>query len=179
MALESAEHCRVPAFAKGISDGRWWTWKKLVLLDEGLLRQTCQFQLDECKGLLCLVKCSRTAGFLSIFALLTEFSMAAWDAQVDSALSFSPLWPACWLQCPDHSRHSSSEAVRRGGGPSSILHSEMNISRKFVCPTFTERAILSSPSSLFFFYMFVVTTFFRLFFQAYLSSRVRNKMMQL
>ena len=45
------------------------------------------------------------------FAFLTEFSIAAWDAKVE--------WPgillfclACWIQCTDCSRRSSSETVQ-------------------------------------------------------------------
>ena len=45
-------------------------------------------------------------------AVRTDFSIAAWDATVEVAKVCSPLWPACWIQCPDRSHRSSSEAVQ-------------------------------------------------------------------
>ena len=39
-------------------------------------------------------------------------SLSAWDATSDRARVYSPLWPACWLDCPDRSRRSPSHAVQ-------------------------------------------------------------------
>ena len=44
------------------------------------------------------------------FAVRTDFSITAWDATVEMARVHSPIWPACWVQCPDRSRRSSLEA---------------------------------------------------------------------
>ena len=32
-----------------------------------------------------------------LFTLHTLFSFGAWDAQVEDARVFPPLWPTCWL----------------------------------------------------------------------------------
>ena len=46
------------------------------------------------------------------FAVYAEFALSASDAIVDRARTHSPLWPACWLQCPDRSRSSQSQEVQ-------------------------------------------------------------------
>ena len=42
------------------------------------------------------------------FSIRTEFSLTAWDAKVEMARVYSPMCPACWIQCTDRSRRSSS-----------------------------------------------------------------------
>ena len=49
---------------------------------------------------------------LLLILLFVQNSLSAWDATVDRARTLSPLWPACWLQCPDCSRTSASQEVR-------------------------------------------------------------------
>ena len=39
-------------------------------------------------------------------------SLSAWDATVEVARVYLPLWPACWVECPDRSRRSPSLAVQ-------------------------------------------------------------------
>ena len=87
---------------------------------------TCQFQFDEGKGpcsdfaLVCpsalaaSTSCSVLPDrwFPPHFALFTELSLAAWDANVELTQVGSPLRPACWIHCTDCSRHSSTEAVQ-------------------------------------------------------------------
>ena len=46
------------------------------------------------------------------FAVRTDFSITAWYATVEMARVYSPIWPACWVQCPDRSRRSSLEACK-------------------------------------------------------------------
>ena len=90
------------------------------------LTLTCQFQLDEGKGtrrdfaLACLIAMAATTAcsvlpdrwFPPHFAVRTAFSITAWDATVEMARVFSPIWPACWVQCPDRSTRSSSDTLR-------------------------------------------------------------------
>ena len=87
---------------------------------------TCQFQLDEDKGsrrdflLACPIALAAASAcyvlpdrwFTPHFAVYAEFSLSAWDATVDRARTYFPLWPACWLQRPDRSRSSASQEVR-------------------------------------------------------------------
>ena len=87
---------------------------------------TCQFQLDEDKGsrwdflFACLIALAAATAcsvlpdrwFTPHFAVYAEFALSAWDAIVDMARTHSPLWPACWLQCPDRSRSSKSQEVQ-------------------------------------------------------------------
>ena len=47
-----------------------------------------------------------------IFAVRTDFSISTWGATVEMARVYSPIWPACWVQRPDRSRRSSSQAVQ-------------------------------------------------------------------
>ena len=87
---------------------------------------TCQFQLDEDKGsrrdfiLACPIAlaaasmCSVLSDrwFTPHFAVCAEFTLSSWEALVERARIHSPLWPACWLNCPDRSRSSSNSVVR-------------------------------------------------------------------
>ena len=50
--------------------------------------------------------------FTPHFSVCAEFSLSAWDATVDRARTHSSLWPACWLQCPNRSRSSTSREVQ-------------------------------------------------------------------
>ena len=91
-----------------------------------LLSSTCQFQLDEDKGsrrdflLACPIALAAASAcsvlpdrwFAPHFAVCAEFALSAWDAIVDRARTHSPLWPACWLECPDRSRSSQSHEVQ-------------------------------------------------------------------
>ena len=117
----------IPSLAKGISDGQWIDLEHAFAFGRGVLpSSTCQFQLDEDKGsrrdflLACPIALAAASAcyvspdrwFTPHFAVCAEFSLSAWDATVDRARSHSPLWPACWLQCPDRSRNSASQEVR-------------------------------------------------------------------
>ena len=71
------------------------------------LAPTCQFRLDEGKGAVACPIALAAATVCQVlpdrwfsphFAVCTDFS--------------SPLWPACWIQCPDRFRQSSSRAVQ-------------------------------------------------------------------
>ena len=46
------------------------------------------------------------------FRVHTDFSVTSWDATVEIARVHPPIWPACWVQCSDRSRRTSSEAVQ-------------------------------------------------------------------
>ena len=59
-----------------------------------------------------LVRSYQTDGSHLTFAVCTDFSIAAWDATIEVAKVYSSLWPACWIQCPDRPRQSSSQAVQ-------------------------------------------------------------------
>ena len=88
--------------------------------------RTCQFQLDEDEGsrrdfvLACPIAMAAATAcsvlpdrwFIPHFAVYAEFSLSAWDAAVERTKVHSPLWPACWLTCPDRSRSSQSHEVR-------------------------------------------------------------------
>ena len=50
--------------------------------------------------------------FTPHFAVCAEFALSSWDATVERARIHSPLWPACWLDCPDRSRSSQSPVIR-------------------------------------------------------------------
>ena len=50
--------------------------------------------------------------FTPHFAVLTEFALSAWGATVHVARVCSPLWPACWVDCPDRTRRSPSPTVQ-------------------------------------------------------------------
>ena len=108
---------------------------------EGLhLPVPASFQLDEDKGsrrdfvLACPIAMAAITAcrvlpdswFVPHFAVYAEFSLSAWDATVDRARVYSPLWPACWLDCPDRSRRSPSHAVQNFWdgrlGRNSLLH---------------------------------------------------------
>ena len=50
--------------------------------------------------------------FTPHFVVCAEFALSSWDAIVERARIHSPLWPACWLDCPDRSRSSPTSVVR-------------------------------------------------------------------
>ena len=95
-------------------------------MSNGAWIDTCQFQLDEGKGprrdfaLACSTTMAATTAcsvfperwFLPHFAIRTDFSISTWGATVEMARVYSPIWPACWVQCRDRSRRSPSEMVR-------------------------------------------------------------------
>ena len=95
-------------------------------VEEFLPSSTSQFQLDEDKGsrgdflLACPIALAAATAcsvlpdrwFTPHFAVSAELSLSAWDATVDRARTHSPLWPACWLQCPDRSSSSTSQEVQ-------------------------------------------------------------------
>ena len=113
--------------AKGISDGHWVDLEYAFSFGRGVPpSSTCQFQLDEDKGsrrdfiLACPIAlaaasmCSVLSDrwFTPHFAVCAEFTLSSWDAIVERARIHSPLWPACWLYCPDRSRSSPTSVVR-------------------------------------------------------------------
>ena len=113
--------------AKGISDGHWVDLERASAAGRGVHpSSTCQFQLDEDKGsrrafllaypiaLAAATACSVLPDrwFAPYFAVCAEFVLSSWDATVERARIHSPLWPACWLNCPDRSRSSQSNEVQ-------------------------------------------------------------------
>ena len=123
----NADPIVISSLAKGISDGQWIDMERVFAFGRGVPpSSTCQFHLDEDKGsrrdflLACPVALAAASAcyvspdrwFTPHFSVCAEFSLSAWDATVDRARTHSPLWPACWLQCPDRSRNSSSQEVR-------------------------------------------------------------------
>ena len=46
------------------------------------------------------------------FAVCAHFGLGAWSAEGQVVRPSSPLAPACWLDCPDRSRYSSSKSVQ-------------------------------------------------------------------
>ena len=117
-----------PSLAKGIMDGHWIDLEQAFATGRGVApSRTCQFQLDEDKGSrrdfvvafpiamaaasACRVLPDRW--FIPHFAVYAEFTLSAWGCHCREELGFySPLWPACWLTCPDRSRRSPSHAVQ-------------------------------------------------------------------
>ena len=111
----NADPTVIPSLAKGFVNG---TGRGVAPA------RTCQFQLDEGSRrdftLACLIAMAATTAcrvlpdwwFTPHHAILTEFSLSAWDANVHMARVYSPLWPACWVDCPDRSRRSPSPAVQ-------------------------------------------------------------------
>ena len=104
-------------------NGQWIDLERAFAFGRGVPpSSTCQFQLDEDEGSCkdCPIAMAATTAcrvlpdrwFIPHFAVNTEFSLSAWDATVDRARVFSPLWPACWLESPDRSRRSPSHAVQ-------------------------------------------------------------------
>ena len=117
----------IPSLAKGISDGQWIDIERAFAFGRGVHpSSTCQFQLDEDKGyrgdflLACPIALAAATAcsvlpdrwFTPHFAVCAEFALSSWDATVERARIHSPLWPACWLNCPDRSRSSQSHEVR-------------------------------------------------------------------
>ena len=111
---------------KGIMNGHWIDVEQAFAGSGVALARTCQFQLDEDKGLrrdftlACPIAMAAITAcrvlpdrwFTPHFAILTEFSLSAWDATVHMARVYSHLWPACWVGCPDRSRRSPSPMVQ-------------------------------------------------------------------
>ena len=126
LAIFNADPAIIPSLAKGISDGQWVDLERAFAFGRGVPpSSTCQFQLDEDKGsrrdflsscpiALAAATCSVLPDrwFTPHFAVYVEFALSVWDAIVDMATTHSPLWPACWLQCPDRSRSSKSQEVQ-------------------------------------------------------------------
>ena len=108
-------------------NGHWIDVEQAFAIGRGVApARTCQFQLDEDKGsrrdftLACPTAMAATTAccvlpdrwFTPHFAVLSEFSLSAWDATVHMARVYSPLWPACWVDCPDRTRRSPSPTVQ-------------------------------------------------------------------
>ena len=123
----NADPTVIPSLAKGISDGQWIDLERAFATGRGVApSRTCHFQLDEDKDsrrdflLACPIALAAATAcsvlpdrwFTPHFAVYAEFALSAWDATVDRARVYSPLWPACWLDCPDRSRRSPSHAVQ-------------------------------------------------------------------
>ena len=123
----NAEPTVIPSLARSVSDGHWVDLEQAFATGRGVPpSSTCQFQLDEDKGsrrdflLACPIALAAATAcsvfpdrwFTPHFAVCAEFSLSAWDATVERARIHSPLWPACWLNCPDRSRSSQSHEVR-------------------------------------------------------------------
>ena len=123
----NADPIVIPSLAKGISDGQWVDLERAFAIGRGVPpSSTCQVQRDEDKGsrrdflLACPIALAAASAcyvlpdrwFTPHFAVYAEFSLSAWDATVDRARTYFPLWPACWLQCTDRSRSSASQEVR-------------------------------------------------------------------
>ena len=117
----------IASLAKGIMNGHWIDVEQAFAIGRGVApARTCQFQLDEDKGsrgdftLACPIAMAATTAcrvlpdswFTTHFAIFTEFSLSAWDATVHIARVYSPLWPACWVGCPDRSRRSPYPTVQ-------------------------------------------------------------------
>ena len=123
----NADPTVIPSLAKGIFDGHWIDLERAFATGRRVLPSyTCQFQLDEDKGsrrnfvLACPIALAAATAcsvlpdrwFTPHFAAYAEFALSAWDATVERARIHSPLWPACWLNCPDRSRTSQSHEVQ-------------------------------------------------------------------
>ena len=117
----------IPSLAKGIMNGHWIDVELAFAVGSGVApARTCQFHLDEDKGsrreftLACPIAMAATTAccvlpdrwFTPHDAILTGFSLSAWDAAVHMDRVYSPLWPACWVECPDRSRRLQSPAVQ-------------------------------------------------------------------
>ena len=123
----NADPTVIPSLAKGIMDGHWIDLEQAFATGRRVAPScTCQFQLDEDKGsrrdfvLACPIAMAAATAccvlpdrwFIPHFAVYAEFSLSAWDATVERARVYSPLWPACWLNCPDRSRSFPSHEVQ-------------------------------------------------------------------
>ena len=96
----NADPTIIPSLAKGIMNGHWIDVEQAFAIGRGVApARTCQFQLDEDKGsrrdftLACPIAMAATTAccvlpdrwFTPHFAILTEFSLSAWDATVHMA----------------------------------------------------------------------------------------------
>ena len=123
----NADPTVIPSLAKGIFDGHWIDLERAFATGRRVPpSSTCQFQLDEDKGsrrdfvLACPIALAAATAcsvlpdrwFTPHFAVYAEFALSSWDATVERARIHSPLWPACWLNCPDRSRSSQSHEVQ-------------------------------------------------------------------
>ena len=117
----------IPSLTEGMSHGVWIDVEKAFAIGRGVVPAlTCQFQLDEDKGsrrdftLACPIAMAATTAccvlpdrwFHDPILQTARSSLSAWDATVNMASVYSPLWPACWVECPDRSRRSPSPAVQ-------------------------------------------------------------------
>ena len=123
----NADPLVIPSLANWMAD-RAWIDVELAFADgRGVAPPpTCQFRLDEGKGtrrdfaIACAIALAAATTcqvlpdrwFSPHFAVRTGFSSAAWDATVDMAKVYSPLWLARWIPCHDRFRRSSSGAVQ-------------------------------------------------------------------
>ena len=123
----NADPTVIPSLAKGIFDGHWIDLERAFATGRRVAPScTCQFQLDEDEGsrrdfvLACPIAMAAATAccvlpdcwFIPHFAVYAELSLSAWDAPVERARVYSPLWPACWLNCPDRSRSFPSPEVQ-------------------------------------------------------------------
>ena len=104
----------VPSLTKSISDGGWSDWEKCLLLVE-------QFQLDEGRGtrwdfaLVCPsapVACRSGSLVPAPFCSPHGVLASGMGRQGRVGPGSFPIRSACWIQCTDRSRLSSSEAVQ-------------------------------------------------------------------
>ena len=123
----NADPSVIPSLAQGMSHGAWtYVEKAFAIGKEVAPALTCQTQLVEDKGsrrdftLACPVAMAANIACFFLpnrwfplhFAIRTEFSLSACDAIVKMARVYSPLWPACWVECPDRSRRSPSATIQ-------------------------------------------------------------------
>ena len=111
-----AEPTVILSLAKGISDGHWVDLEQAFAFGRGVPpSSTCQFLILFCPIALAVVSmCSVLPNrwFTPHFAVCAEFASSFGDATVERARIHSPLWLACWLDCPDRSRSSQSSVIR-------------------------------------------------------------------
>ena len=118
----NADPSVIPSLAEGLSDGAWIDVEKAFATGKGVApaltcvssswvrkkahaRTSLLLALLQRRPPLHVAFC-QIAGFPSHFAFRTDFSLSAWDATVEMARVYSPLWPACWVDGPDRSRRS-------------------------------------------------------------------------
>ena len=118
----NADPSVIPSLAKNMSEGAWTDVEKAFATGRGVAPAlTCQFQLDEPRGtLLWLAPLHwqpplHVASYQIAGSPLPHFCRPhrlLYLSTVEMARVYSPIWPACWVQCPERSRRSSSETVR-------------------------------------------------------------------
>ena len=116
----------IPCLAKGIASGKFIDLALAYSTRSGCAPEvTCRFKLEDgagsrrdfmvaCPNALAASSACRATDrwFTPHFSILAEFSIQQWNVEVACPLAICPIWPAYWIDTPDRSSSSLSEAVQ-------------------------------------------------------------------